>query len=287
MKTNNIITLLIIALAANACCFLTGCGKDDDTYTATETTKEERQHIREGNKLYDDKEYAEAEIEYRKALQANPNSAAAYYNLALSIAHQVSSKDSTEAQEMTARADSMFSLAASMTKDKKLKAMSYHNMGNLRYETANYAPAIEAYKNSLRIDPNDDDTRYNLRMAQLKLQQQQQQQQNNKDNKDNNQNQDQQKNQDNKDKQDNQDKQDQDKQNQDKQNQDKQDKQDNQDKKDQKQENAQSQPANMDERNIQQVLKAAQEDEKNVNQRVNQMLKRQKQKERRETQNKW
>lgn len=263
MKTNNIITLLIIALAANACCFLTGCGKDDDTYTATETTKEERQHIREGNKLYDDKEYAEAEIEYRKALQANPNSAAAYYNLALSIAHQVSSKDSTEAQEMTARADSMFSLAASMTKDKKLKAMSYYNMGNLRYETANYAPAIEAYKNSLRIDPNDDDTRYNLRMAQLKLQQQQQQQQNNKDNKDNNQNQDQQKNQDNK------------------------DKQDNQDKKDQKQENAQSQPANMDERNIQQVLKAAQEDEKNVNQRVNQMLKRQKQKERRETQNKW
>lgn len=284
MKTNKIITILIIALAANACCFLTSCGKDDDTYTATETIKEERQHIREGNKLYEDKEYAEAEIEYRKALQANPNSAAAYYNLALSIAHQLSSKDSTEAQEMVARADSMFSLTASMTKDKKLRAMSYHNMGNLRYETGNYAPAIEAYKSALKIDPNDDDTRYNLRMTQLKLQkQQQQQQQNNKDNKDNNKNQDQQKNQDNQDnndKKDNQDK-------QDKQNQDQQDKQDNQNKKDQKQDNAQSQPANMDERSIQQVLKAAQEDEKNVNQRVNQMLKQQKQRERRETQNKW
>ena len=41
MKINNIITLLIIAIAANVWCFLTGCSKDDDTYTAVETNKDE------------------------------------------------------------------------------------------------------------------------------------------------------------------------------------------------------------------------------------------------------
>lgn len=281
MNFNNRILPLIISLVALATITLTSCGKSDEpVQPEAQSTKAERNLIREGNSLFADENYADAEIAYSKALQANPTSAPAAYNMGLAIAKQAAEGDTTG---LAQRADSLFNHAAQLTHDKKLKSMAYYNMGNLSYNAQQYERAIQAYQNALRNVPTDDDARYNLRMAQLKLQEQQQQQQN-QDKNQQNQNQDQQN-----------------QQNQDQPNQDQQDKQQGQDqqgKQDQAKpeqgkeqqgqaQQGQDQPINMDERSVQQVLKAMQDKEKATQQKIYQMGEQQRQRERQATRNKW
>ena len=304
MKNNIIISLILVAMASTAMGLLSGCSKDDK-YIPDITNKEERQLIKEGNKLFEEGNYQEAEIMYNKATQVNPNSPAANYNLALSLAKQIKNSDNDSIKnDMMAHALSLFELVPTLTKDSTLIAMAFHNMGNLSYENEAYKEAVDAYKQSLRHNPNDNDTRYNLRMAQLKLKEQQQQQQQQDKNQQNQDQQDQDKQNQDKQNQDqqNQDKQDQDKQNQDKQNQDKQnqDKQ-NQDKQNQNQDKAQEKPAEqkqqpgkqqdayikMDERNMKQVLKAAQDKEDAVQQKINNAGNGQERRERQSSRNKW
>ena len=299
MKNNIIISLILVAMASTAMGLLSGCSKDDK-YIPDITNKEERQLIKEGNKLFEEGNYQEAEIMYNKATQVNPNSPAANYNLALSLAKQIKTSDNDSIKnDMTAHALSLFELVPTLTKDSTLIAMAFHNMGNLSYENEAYKEAVDAYKQSLRHNPNDNDTRYNLRMAQLKLKEQQQQQQQQDKNQQNQDQQDQDKQNQDKQNQDqqNQDKQDQDKQNQDKQNQDKQ----NQDKQNQNQDKAQEKPAEqkqqpgkqqdayikMDERNMKQVLKAAQDKEDAVQQKINNAGNGQERRERQSSRNKW
>ena len=52
----------------------------------------------------------------------------------------------------------------------------YHNVGNIGMQSKEYAKSVEAYKQSLRLNPKDDETRYNLALAQKLLHDQQQQQ---------------------------------------------------------------------------------------------------------------
>lgn len=282
MNFNNRILPLIISLVALATMTLSGCGKSDEpAQPEAQSTKAERNLIREGNSLFADENYADAEIAYSKALQANPASAPAAYNMGLAIAKQAAEGDTTG---LAQRADSLFNHAAQLTHDKKLKSMAYYNMGNLSYNAQQYERAIQAYQNALRNVPTDDDARYNLRMAQLKLQEQQQQQQN-QDKNQQNQNQDQQ-NQQNQDQNQNQDQQDK------QQGQDQQGKQDQakpeQGKEQQGQaQQGQGQPINMDERSVQQVLKAMQDKEKATQQKIYQMGEQQRQRERQATRNKW
>lgn len=291
ITTHKLITIVAATLVAITA--LTGCSGENEPVQHDPSTKAERNFIRSGNKLFDDKNYAEAEIEYSKALQANPNSATAAYNLALALAMQAEPNDSTGIIE---RADSLFSYAASITSNKQLKAMAHYNMGNMAYNNNQFDKAINDYKDALRVMPGDDDARYNLRMAQLK-QQQQQNQQNQDQNQDKDQNQNQDKNQDQN--------QDQNQQNQDKQNQQNQDQQNQQDKQNQQQDQQQNQQQNqqdknngsqgqqqaragkMDERSMQQVLKAMEDKEKETQQKIYQMGERQRELERRHTQNKW
>ena len=289
MKTYRHHIVSAIAVALVAMLTITACGKGEEPLDTASSNKTERNHIRAGNKLFEDKEFADAEVEYGKALQANPQSATAAYNMGLAITRQASQGDTTG---MLQRADSLFNFAAQVSHDKNLKMMAHYNMGNIAYNAQNYARAIECYKNALRAVPGDEDSRYNLRMAQLKLQDQQQQQQDNKDqdkdkqDQDKNQNQDQNQNQ--KDQNQDQDKQDQDKQN-DGGNQDKgneqQAGQDNADKAQAKEQPGQ--PMNMDERSIGQVLKAMQDKEKETQQKIYQMSQGQQQRERQATRNKW
>ncbi len=296
ITTHKLITIVAATLVAITA--LTGCSGENEPVQHDPSTKAERNFIRSGNKLFDDKNYAEAEIEYSKALQANPNSATAAYNLALALAMQAEPNDSTGIIE---RADSLFSYAASITRNKQLKAMAHYNMGNMAYNNNQFDKAINDYKDALRVMPGDDDARYNLRMAQLK-QQQQQNQQNQDQNQDKDQNQNQDKNQD---QNQDQNQQNQDQQNQDQQNQQKQDQQKQQDKQNQQQDQQQNQQQNqqdknngsqgqqqaragkMDERSMQQVLKAMEDKEKETQQKIYQMGERQRELERRHTQNKW
>ena len=130
--------------------------------------KVERNTIRKGNGLFNDKKYTEAEIEYRKALEANPSSEIATYNLGAALYKQQKWNDSRNEYRKIVQASS----------DSLRAAHAWHNLGNISFQEKNYAQSIEEYKNALRRNPKDDETRYNLRLAQLLLKKQQQEQQN-------------------------------------------------------------------------------------------------------------
>jgi tetratricopeptide (TPR) repeat protein len=229
-----------------------------------------------GNKHFRDKEYNKAETWYRKALEMN-KTLEAYYNLGNSVAAQ--GNDSVAFEQYKKALEQI-----AETPEKK--AYVYHNMGNMTYLNGrslmkanspdamkSFQQAVELYKSALRCNPSDDETRYNLAMAQymLKKNQQNQNQQGQDQNQD--QNQDQDKKDDQKDKQDqgdqnkdqqkDQDKQDQQNKDQQNQNQQKQDQQ-------QKQEQQQQQPQKpqIDDKTAEQLLNSAQQDEKAVQRKV-------------------
>lgn len=131
-----------------------------------------RDFIRMGNKAYRQERYDEAETFYLKSIEKNP-SFEAYYNLGNAYVMQL--KDST-AYENYKKADSLG------TSDPLRKARNFHNMGNIWYaqglaasrqEGANAAGAfqnsVNYFKSSLRCNPDDHETRYNLAMAQYQL----------------------------------------------------------------------------------------------------------------------
>ena len=137
----------------------------------------DRQFIREGNKQFRSGDYAKAEVSYRKAVEKNPKNSQAAYNLGNALMAQ--KKDSAAVQQ--------FEQAARIETNPLRKSAAYHNMGVICQTHKMYGEAIEAYKNALRNNPNDDETRYNLvlckHMKQKQDQKQQQNQQNNDDKK--------------------------------------------------------------------------------------------------------
>lgn len=150
-----------------------------------------RKMVREGNALYQQEKYTDASVAYKKALNNSSSYDKASYNLGNALYQNKNFKEAVPQYELTAKT----------AEDKFTKAEAYHNIGNSMMETKNYQGAVDAYKNSLRNNPNDDETRYNLAVAQKLLDKENQDNKDNKDDKDNK---------DNKDKKDNKD-QDQDK----------------------------------------------------------------------------
>lgn len=128
----------------------------------------DRKLIRQGCRSYEDGNYNEAEVEFRKAEEANKESFIAKYNTSTALYQQEKIEESAERFE---------ELLAETTDDKD-EAMLYHNIGNSLLETNKLEESIDAYKKSLRLNPSDEDTRYNLTYALEKLQEQQQDQEN-------------------------------------------------------------------------------------------------------------
>ncbi len=138
------------------------------------SAQSDRQFIRNGNRLYRQQNYAKAEIEYRKALSKNPSNPQALYNLGTALLMQ--QKDSA--------AVSQLQNAAKCETSKLRKAKVWHNIGVACQKHSLFADAIKAYEESLRNNPKDNETRYNLAlcMRQQKNQKNQDKQQNkNKD----------------------------------------------------------------------------------------------------------
>ncbi|MBR6035250.1 MAG: VWA domain-containing protein [Paludibacteraceae bacterium] len=126
--------------------------------------------VRRGNKEYNKQNYTEAEVDYRRGLEANKNSYEAHYNLG----------DALFKQDKYADAQTEFETAAKMLdkkEDKERYAKAMHNIGNCNFAQQQYDKAVAAYMESLRANPKDNDTRYNLVKAMEMLQQQQQQEQ--------------------------------------------------------------------------------------------------------------
>lgn len=217
--------------------------------------QQERKFIRQGNRDYnnavidsvttDTTLYQDAEVDYRKALDEDPNNWNATYNLANSLFKQGKFEDAIR----------QYQAVAGMANDNKEDlAKAFHNLGNSHLQESKLDEAIEAYKNSLRNNPNDYETKYNLAWAQNKKQEQEQQQQENQD-----QNQDQNKDQD-------QENQDQDKK--DNQDQEKQDQDNQQQDKEQQQQQEEQQQDRISKEDAMRILEALQNDEKKVQEKV-------------------
>lgn len=136
----------------------------------------ERTLIRDGNKQYQKKKFSDAEVNYRKSMEKNNRSFEGNYNLGNALYRQDKMEEATN----------YFSGSAALTKDKEAKSDAYYNLGNSLLKSDKYQESVDAYKNALKINPKDEQSRYNLSYALSKMRQQQQQQNDkNKDNKDN------------------------------------------------------------------------------------------------------
>ena len=201
--------------------------------------RQARKLIRKGNALYRADKRQEAQVDYLKAYRADSTDARVQYNLATSMFPQdykLVQKERCDTMAM------MFERAAQAETNPLRKAKAYHNEGVAYQGVKDFGKAIEAYKNALRCNPNDDESRYNLVLCQRQLK--------NQGGGNNNQQQD---------KQDKQDKQDQQDKQQQQQQQDKQKKQDQQ---------QQQQEPPMSKENAEQLLNAAMQREKETQKRM-------------------
>ncbi len=137
------------------------------TLTSFAVAQKESSDVRRGNSAYNKEKYVDAEVNYRKGLEKNAKSFSGTFNLGNALYRQ----------EKYAEAVEQFQAAAALAgTDKGRIAAAYHNIGNSLLQSGDFAKSIDAYKQALRNNPNDNDTRYNLVYAQQMLKQQQQQQ---------------------------------------------------------------------------------------------------------------
>ena len=165
MKRN----LLILILALLTC--LTSFGQ---------ATKRERNLIKQGNEYFNKKQYSKAEESYSRVLEINPNSQIAKYNLGSTMLRQRGGNSEKDVARDSLISRYLSDVGSNTSAPASLRAHSFYNLGKLAYDRQDYANIVNYFKQSLKIDPKDDQARKNLRMAQKKLQQNQQNQDKNK-----------------------------------------------------------------------------------------------------------
>lgn len=138
--------------------------------------------IADGNQVYQDEAYPEAEAAYRKALSINSVNTKAQHNIGNTLYR---SKDFDQANQR-------YFQTQKNSLNKAEKHLAFHNMGNGYMQKKDYEKAVEAYKNALRNNPTDDETRYNYALAKELLEKQKQEEEENQDQQDQNDQQDQQ-----------------------------------------------------------------------------------------------
>lgn len=122
--------------------------------------------MREGLLDYKQGNFAESISKYKQAIKKGADKNLANYNIG-SAYYKAGKPDSALMYWQT---------VATTDKDKELQARSWHNIGNSLVKQGSLDKAVDAYKSALKLNPNDEDTRYNLAYAQRQMQQQQQQQ---------------------------------------------------------------------------------------------------------------
>ena len=213
--------------------------------------RSDRSFVRKGNHMFEDSLFIKAEENYLKALDMNPELNEAYFNLGNAYTAQQKPNEAIEQYSKMADAleapkkelmDNPSASKKDLDKCKQDLAKTYHNTGVVYHMCEQYDKAVEAYKQALRNNPQDDETRYNMILAQRRLQDQQQQQQEQQQEQEQEQQQDQQQQQ--------------------------QDQQEQQ----QEQQQQQQQEEEMSQENAEQILQAAMQDEKDVQERVQEQL---------------
>ena len=169
MKKNNL-NITIRKRSANILLFVLGI-----MFPALSYSQQEKKYIKDGNEQYNKSDFNAAEKQYSKALSKNKDSYKGTFNLG----------DAYYKQGKYEEAANQFQLLTHRATAKDTLAKAFHNLGNSLLKSKKYPECVDAYKNALKCNPNDQDTRYNLACAQqyLKQQQQQQQQKDKKDDK--------------------------------------------------------------------------------------------------------
>ena len=137
------------------------------TFSLALSAQTERKSTRTGNTHYESGKFVDAEINYKKALEQNANLLEAQFNLG----------DALAKQDRFEEALASFDLVSSTSEDEQLKANAFHNKGNVQLQQQDLEGAIESYKEALRTNPKDHQTRYNYAYAKKQLEQQQEQEQ--------------------------------------------------------------------------------------------------------------
>ena len=139
--------------------------------------EKENNYISKGNGLHENKSYVDAEAEFRKALSINQDNSIANQNLGNTL-YRSEDYDQANQRFFRSQKDNL---------DKSQKHLAFHNMGNVFMKKKDYPKAVEAYKNALRNNPKDDETRYNYALAKEMLEKEKKEDKNKKDqNKDQN-----------------------------------------------------------------------------------------------------
>jgi len=136
-------------------------------FTTASYSQADRKLIREGNREYGKEKFSESEISYRKALDKNKESSVAVFNTGDALYRQKKYED----------AGKQFMENHNMSEDKEKKSASLYNLANSLLMANKLEESIEAYKGSLKLDPDNMETKYNLAYAQDLLKQQEEQQQ--------------------------------------------------------------------------------------------------------------
>ncbi len=129
-----------------------------------------KNEVKEGNELYSEKKYDEAEIKYSNYLNEEEaeNPEIAQFNLGNALYKQ----------ERFDEAAKEFAKVATTVEEKNIQAQAFHNLGNALAKQEKWKEAANSYKSALKLNPRDDETRYNLAqtLARIKKQEQQQNQ---------------------------------------------------------------------------------------------------------------
>ena len=140
----------------------------------TSIAQNKKSFLRDGNKLYTDSSYNEAEIQYRKSLEKDQD----YFNASFNLA------DAVYKQERFEEASALFDALKDNAPTEDDLAKVYHNLGNSLVKEQKLEEAIDAYKSALRINPKDEDTRHNLALSKKQKQEQEENKEKKDENKD-------------------------------------------------------------------------------------------------------
>lgn len=161
---------IYLFLLVGCCAF--GQQEDKEKEKALESS---RNYTWEANNELANGDFVNAEAKLRKAISKSPENAVAPYNLG----------NAYYEKETYSEAFARFKEAGEVATGKGDKHKAYHNMGNVFMKNKEYQKAVDAYKEALRNDPADEETRYNLALAQEMLKKQQEENKNNDQNQDN------------------------------------------------------------------------------------------------------
>ncbi|QBA65248.1 tetratricopeptide repeat protein [Muriicola soli] len=144
-----------ICLLLSLCVLTTGIAQEEKKDNSDKDLKSSLNLTWEANQELSENEFIQAEADYRRAISKSNENAIAPYNLGTAYYK----KESLE------EAFGRFKQAGELSEAKPEKHKAYHNMGNVFMKNEEYKKAIEAYKEALRNNPEDEETRYNLALA--------------------------------------------------------------------------------------------------------------------------